>query len=290
MAKGGTPAPQTQTTTYQLSPEQRELMNLAMPGVREFAASTPQRYQGSTITPFNAQQVAGQDMVLNAAGGQGTLAQSGADASNFWLSGAGRDPSTNPGLKGAIDAATRPIMTDLMERALPGIRSTTLGTGLNAFGGSRRGLAEGRAVGDAATAIGDTGAKIVNAAYDTNVNAELKALGLLPQTQQTLLTPGLTTSGVGDTRQAMDQRLLDEQVSNFNWDQMAPFLQSKEIMSLLQGLPGGSTTSTSSGPTQPSGFTRALGGAAQGASLGSMIMPGIGTAAGGLLGGLFSFL
>jgi hypothetical protein len=61
-------------------------------------------------------------------------------------------------------------------------------------------------------------------------------------------------------------------------------------MSLLQGLPGGSTTSTSSGPTQPSGFTRALGGAAQGASLGSMIMPGIGTAAGGLLGGLFSFL
>jgi len=45
--------PQTQTTTQELSPEQRQLMNLAMPGVTQFAASVPQRYQGTTIAGFD---------------------------------------------------------------------------------------------------------------------------------------------------------------------------------------------------------------------------------------------
>ena len=43
---GGQPQQQSQTTTYQLSPEQRQLMDLAMPGVTQFAAKVPERYQG----------------------------------------------------------------------------------------------------------------------------------------------------------------------------------------------------------------------------------------------------
>jgi hypothetical protein len=93
----------------------------------------------------------------------------------------------------------------------------------------------------------------------------------------------ITTSNVGDVRQGMSQALLNQDVSNFNYDQLAPFLQSKEIMSLLTGLPGGSTTSTASGP-QKNPLTGALGGAAAGASLGSMFGPvGAGVGAGGAL-------
>lgn len=285
MSGGG--QPQTQTTTQQLSPEQRQLMQLAMPGVTEFAAKTPERYQGSTIAGFDPSQVAGQEQVLGAAGTQNALAGGGAGTTMGWLGPNALDITKQPGLQGNIDAATRPITQALTEQALPAIRSSAEQTGN--FGSSRQGVAEGLASGRASQAIGDATSKLVGDAYKTNVDAQLKALGLLPQTQAAQTTGGLTTSGVGDVRQGMAQALLGEQVGNFNYDQMAPYLQSKDIMSLLTGLPGGSTQTVATGP-QKNQLTSALGGAAAGASLGSMIAPGVGTAAGGGLGALLSFL
>lgn len=277
----------TQSTTYQLSPEQRELMGLAMPGVREFAASTPQRYSGSQVAPFNANQVSGQNQVLGATGAQQTLADNSARANNFFTSGNIWDPSANPALAGAVDAAVRPIYDNLDERVLPGIRGEAVQSGN--FGSSRQGIAEGLATREASRAAGDTASKLVQSQYDTNVNAQLKAMGLVPTIQGAQTVPGTTTSGVGDVQQAYSQALLNQDVNNFNFDQMAPFLQSKEIMALLQGLPGGTTVSTANNPTA-NPMTQALGGAATGASLGSAIMPGIGTGVGALGGALLPFL
>lgn len=277
----------TQKTTYELSPEQRELMNLAMPGVREFAASTPQRYQGSQIAGFTPEQVQGQGMALGAAGTQDRLARSAAGASEFYTGGSVWDPASNPNLRGAIDASTRPIYEGLTEKALPAIRGEAVSTGN--FGSSRQGIAEGIATREASRAAGDTASKLAQAQYETNVNAQLKAMGLLPTVQGAQVTGATTTSGVGDVRQTMNQALLGQDVSAFNFDQMAPFLQSKEIMSLLQGLPGGTTVSTANTPSA-NPWTQALGGAAAGASLGSAIMPGIGTGVGAAGGALLPFL
>lgn len=277
----------TQSTTYQLSPEQRDLLNLAMPGVRQFAASVPQRYQGSTVAGFDPSQVQGQNEVLGAAGTQGDLARSGAAANKFFTSGSIWDPASNPNLQGAIDAATRPITQNLNENILPGIRADAVTSGN--FGGSRQGVAEGIAARGASQAIGDTASKLVQNEYDTNVNAQLKALGLLPTVQGAQTAEGTTTSGVGDVRQAMNQAQLNQNVGNFNFDQYAPFLQSKDIVSLLQGLPGGTTVSTGNTP-QANPWTQALGGAAAGASLGTAIMPGIGTGVGAAGGALLPFL
>jgi len=257
--------PQTQTTTQELSPEQRQLMNLAMPGVTQFAASVPQRYQGTTIAGFDPSQVAGQEGALQSAGTQEALARGGAGTTLDWLSPNALDITKQPGLQGNIEAATRPITQALTEQALPAIRSSAEQSGN--FGSSRQGIAEGLASGRASQAIGDATSNIVSKAYGTNVDAQLKALGLLPQTTQTQTAGDLTTSNVGDVRQAMSQAQLGEQVGNFNWDQLAPFLQSKDIMSLLTGLPGGSTTTTASGP-QKNMLTSSLGGAASGAALG----------------------
>jgi hypothetical protein len=276
------PEAPTQTVTQTLSPEQRELMQLALPGVRKFAAQTPERYQGSQISPFDPAQVAGQELALQASGGQGALAGGAAGLANKLYSG---DP--NAMRAEAIDAATRPLYQKLTEQALPAVRSGAIGTG--GFGGSRQGIAEAQAIRDTQQAAGDTAAKLSADIYGTDVKAQLSALGLLPQTQQALLSPATTTSGVGDVRQAMQQGLLSQDVSNFNFDQYAPFLQSKEIFSLLQGLPGGSVTSTGSVPQQNK-LTQALGGAATGASLGSVFgAPGalIGGGAGALLPFLF---
>lgn len=284
---GGSSQQPTQKTTYELSPEQRELMGLAMPGVREFAASTPQRYQGSQVAGFTPEQTAGQGMALGAAGMQDTLARNAAGASNFYTSGSVWDPASNPNLKGAVDASVRPIYEGLTEKALPAIRNEAVTTGN--FGSSRQGIAEGIATREASRAAGDTASKLVQSQYETNVNAQLKAMGLLPTIQGAQVAGATTTSGVGDVRQAMNQAGINQDVNAFNFDQMAPFLQSKEIMSLLQGLPGGTTTSTGNVP-QANPWMQGLGGAAAGASLGTALMPGVGTAAGAGIGALLPFL
>jgi hypothetical protein len=283
---GGSSQPQSQVTTQVLSPEQRQLMDLAMPGVTQYAANVPQRYQGSTVAGFDPSQTAGQEGALQSAGTQTQLARTGAGTTAGWLDPNALDITKNPGLQGNIEAATRPITQALTEQALPAIRDSAEKTGN--FGSSRQGIAEGIASGRASQAIGDATSGIVSKAYDTNVDAQLKALGLLPSTIGTQVSGDLTTSNVGDVRQALTQAQLGEQVGNFNYDELAPFLQSKDIMSLLTGLPGGSTVSTSSGP-QKNQLTGALGGAASGAALGSMFGP-VGMAGGAAIGGLLPFI
>lgn len=284
---GGSSTQPQQKTTYELSPEQRELMNLAMPGVRDFAASVPQRYQGSTVAGFTPEQTQGQNMALGAAGTQDAVATNAARAAQFYTSGNVWDPTSNPNLQGAIDSAVRPIYSNLTEKALPAIRSGSIQTGN--FGGSRQGIAEAQAIRDTGMVAGETASKLAQGQYQTNVDAQLKAAAMTPIIQGAQTTGATTTSGVGDVRQAMDQAMLNQQVNAFNWDQTAPFLQSKEIMSLLQGLPGGTTTSTGNTP-QPNQAMQALGGAAAGASLGTAIMPGIGTGVGAAGGALLPFL
>jgi len=312
----------TQTTTYQLSPEQRQLMNLAMPGIAQFAASTPQRYQGEQVAPFTGPQQQAQEMALGAAGSQADIANK---AASLWSGIPGRlqdyqatgginvSPeqwaAAAPTLNSAITSATNPIWEGLTESALPAVRSTGLGTsGLT--GGTRQGVAEGIATGKAARAAGDVGAQMSNAElqalqnlnqqryatdvtaggqrYGQNLAALYQTLGLTPSIQATQATPAATTAAVGEQQQAMEQAKINEAMSNFNFDQYGKYLQSKDIISLLQGLPGGSNVSTASVPTQNK-FGQALGGAASGAAVGSMFGP-IGTGVGAVGGAALPFL
>lgn len=286
---GGSPTQPTQTTTQVLSPEQQQLMSLAMPGAKQFAAQVPQRYQGSQITPFNANETAGQQGVISSLPDIAQTGQNAAKSNNFYTGGDIWNPASNPNLQGAIDASVRPIYQNLTEKALPAIRQDAVSTGN--FGGSRQGIAEGQAVRDASVAAGDTASKLAQSQYDTNINAQLKAEALAPSVQQGLTAAGTVQSGVGDVQRALTQAQLGEKVGQFNWDQYAPFLQSKDIMSLLQGLPGGSTVATGNTPTSAMpGMTSALSGAASGAALGSALFPGVGTAVGAGAGALLPFL
>lgn len=288
------PVPQYQTsesrTTQELSPEQRQVLNLALPGVMSFGASVPQRYQGSTIAGFDPSQTAGQNMALGAAGEQNRLAGNASRASDFWTSDAPWRPENNPALAGSITAATRPITEQLTESTLPALRSGAVASGN--FGSSRQGLAEGMASREASRAVGDTASKLVNQNYQTNVDAQLRAMGMLPQLQAAQTQGAQTTSAVGDVRQALEQARLGETVGNFTYDQYAPYLQSRELLSFLQGLPGGSTVASGrseASTPQSNPLTSALGGAASGAAMGSMFGPW-GTGIGALLGGGLSFL
>jgi hypothetical protein len=124
--------------------------------------------------------------------------------------------------------------------------------------------------------------------YGQNLSAIYQMLGLTPTLQGAAVAPAGTQAAVGDTQQAMNQANIDAAMKAFQFDQMAPYLQSKDILSLIQGIPGGTTTSTANVP-QANPFTQSLGGALSGASLGSMFGP-VGAGAGALGGAVLPFL
>lgn len=287
MAKGAPPQ-QVQSSTTQISPEAQKIFNLAFPKMEAFAGSVPERYNGTGIAGFDPNQVAGQEAVLGATPTQQSIVQGGANTSNFWTGDNVWDPANNTQLQAGVDAVTRPISQAYTNDFLPAVRSEAIRTG--GLGGSRQGVHEAVGAEKAGRAMGDAAARFVGDQYSTNVNAQLKALGLLPQTAQAQTIPGVTQSGVGDVRQAQEQARLNETISQFNYDELAPWLQAKELLSVIPGMPGATTTSTANNPPQPSGMARALGGAATGAALGGALVPGMGHLAGGGIGALLPFL
>jgi hypothetical protein len=203
--------------------------------------------------------------------------------------------SADPAMSSYIEAAQRPLYQNLTEQVLPNVRGGAVTAG--GFGGSRQGIAEGLAAGKTAQAAGDVGATIAGqqygtnvgalqnryntnisadqARYATNVGAEQNRLDLMqrakqgditaltqllaltPTVQQSQVQPAITTSAVGDIQQQQNQAQLGSQIAGFNYDQLAPFLQSKELLSLLQGMPGGTTTNTGSVPPTNTGASGA---------------------------------
>lgn len=128
--------------------------------------------------------------------------------------------------------------------------------------------------------------------YGTNNDVALRSLGMIPQLTQPMvsnaLLPGQIEAGIGEQQRAMEQAQINAQVSGYNYDQLAPFLQAKDIMSLAMGFPGQTTTATGNVP-QANPWMQSLGGAATGAAIGSAF-PVVGTGLGAVGGALLPWL
>lgn len=184
----------TKSTTKQvLSPEQRQLLNLALPAVKEIAANPPQQFPGSAIAPFTQVQQQAQSEAVGTAenflkpfasstvaknealqgstiptgvGGLGNLVAGLGPAGStrdFFLSGGAIDPNANPFLAQSADAAIRPIVDNLLQRELPAIRRGAGAAGQ--VGSSRQGIAEGLAINDANRRAGDITSRIFSDAF-----------------------------------------------------------------------------------------------------------------------------
>lgn len=296
------------TTTQELSPEQRALIEPVIPIAQRYLKKPPTMFPGTGITPFNQQQLQAQQMTMDAAnsmipemnripqqfnnifaattGGANKATgqvdnmikrtQPGLD---FLTSGRVLHPGSNPALRGAIDAATRPAVDAFNEQVLPGITQDSLGMG--GFGGTRQGIAEGIAGGKLQQTVADTGASMANTNYQAGLQAMLGGLNTSTQQQQNVLAGGqlglnaqqaaaqmLTNKGgimsqmllpaqlkesVGRQKQAMDQQILTEKVQRFTNEQMIPFAVAQDVAAMAFGMPGGTTKSTSTQPGNPMG-------------------------------------
>lgn len=289
---GKQPKNVTQTNTVQLSPEQNELFNLALPYIKDYAKDPADIYRGKTIADFNANEVLAQQKALQAGNAGAQIGDSVKQASQFLLNPDILSPDSNPWLQQHGDAITQTMTRNLTESILPQIRSgATAAGGAYSGGSSREGIAQGLAIGRTGDAIGNNLTDLYSRAYTSGLSAMGGAINSSPTAQAAQLFGPSVMSQVGAQQRAMEQAKLDEAARLFLLEEQLPFLTAGDIMSLMQSMPGGAGVSTVSGATpsrsRASGF---LGGAATGAALGSALLPGPGTAIGAGAGALMSLL
>ena len=293
---GSSPAPvqsSTTTTTQELSPEQKQLLGLAIPVAEDFVANPPQLFPGDTIVPQNQTELGAQQGALGFAQNQlPQITAAPTQGLQFLSSGDALLPGTNPALQAATDAAVRPLTQAFEQNILPSIRNDAVQSGQ--FGSSRQGIAEGIASQSLLQGVGDVSATLQNQAFQNAMDNMTRSLAFAPGVAGLGLLPFDVQSQVGAQQRGFEQALLNEEVSRFAAEQLIPFQAAQAAAGLAFGMPGGSTISQSIGPgaAQAGGnpFMSGLGGAASGAALGSMVSPGIGTGVGAVLGGLGGFL
>lgn len=259
------------TTTQNLTPEQQGLVNLAYPNAQAFAASNPTLPGAAGVAGFDPLQTQGQEAVVGSTGKMQGIVDTAGGTNQRIASGEFLDPGSNPVVQNAVKAATDPIYQDLRENVIPGQQATAAsGSGVN-YGGSREGIAEGRATIGAQRAAGQAGANIMNTALGQGLAATNQAISQAPATAAAEAIPGATTEAVGAQRQAQQQQVID--ASNAaNWfQQILPLLKAQQLVGLAAGTPGGSTTAVGQGTQDPGLASTLIGGA---------------SAAGGLAGGL----
>lgn len=243
----GQPKNTTTTTKVELTPQQNELLDLALPGLRDFAGAnlTPRTATGTA--PFNPQQVQGQEAALAAAGGQQDLANKAATTNSFLL-GDVLKPESNPALQDYIDAAVRPITERYTEVTRPDIASEA--TRVGQLGSSKHGVLEARGQRDYLRQVADTTAGITSNAYGQGLEALTKGLALVPQTTVNLAQPASTISAVGDVRQsqAINDSLAQEALLREN--ELLPFTQAQSILGSVNSIPGAGATVSQPLPQQ----------------------------------------
>lgn len=211
-----------------------------------YQAPTPRAYEGPTIAPFSPNEVWAQQGLTKQAGGVlPEIADYSTQAFNWGLKNL-PNPETNPYVASTAAAAARPITENLMNVALPELRSIAVGAG--GRGGTRESLASGLATGQAAKAVGDVSTGIYNNAYNTGLQAWQNILGMAPMIQQLQLTPSMVLGDVGAQQRAMEQAKLDEEANKYYYNTAMPWNVLNEYANTVRGPLGGTGYSTVEAP------------------------------------------
>lgn len=286
----------TSTTTQQLSPEQQKILGMVTPIFQNYLKGGTQGlkgmvYPGSTVAPMSGnEQLANSMLKEQALGPLQTSANTALGGLDFLTSGKALDPNTNPGLRGTIDAAVRPLTEQFAQSIMPQIRGDMVLSG--GYGSNRQGIETANAAGQLERQIGDTSANIAFQGYNAGLDAQGRALLAQPGVMSAAQMPGSTISSIGAQERGFDQSMINDEMQRYYNEQFFPLMIAQQIAGTAFGYPGGSTQAMVQGAgSGGSTASNALGGAIGGASVGTAISPGWGTAAGAGIGailGLFS--
>ncbi|MCU0810606.1 MAG: hypothetical protein MUE59_06150 [Thiobacillaceae bacterium] len=185
------------------------------------------------------------------------------------------DVANNPYVNQMLQGQAGLVSGQLMREWLPAIRSGASLAGQ--YGGSRQGVAEGVAIGEAAKALSNAAAQTQLGAYDQGLAAQKSALAFLPQQAQLGMLPAQLYGQVGGQEQAYGQQYIDDAMARYNYALQEPWNRLNLQNSIYSNVPWGQSATTKnsggSASTGSSGAAGALGGALTGYSLGSAIAP-----------------
>jgi len=255
-----------------------------------YKAGVPDYYAGPTVAPFDpSQQAAQRDILGYAMGPRSEGMQFGAESA-LGRSLAGDTPFSTGQmsdlLAGRVPMGEGTPYTDMMTvfgnqarnqllgNVLPGIRSAMVEA--QPGGSSVANNIQAKAIAAANQQMINKAAEMYGGAYDRAQAMRMPAAELGVQQQQygmgaypTIMGAPLSMYGavrdVGDARQAMNQRAIEQDVQRYMYDAQAPQNALQNYMSMISGDYGGSTTAPG-----PSGLDTI----GKLASIASVFMPG----------------
>lgn len=294
--KGGEAAPSNTTTQQVYSPEEQAARNRLMAEAEAIygqqKAAAAGQYPGARPVAPGAETLQAQNMMTaSATGAQTQMAGDLARATSFGLNDV-LYPGSNPALQATIDTATRQIGEAYTDPGgvLSNIRSN-FASGAPSGQSSREGIAMGVAGRGYLNAIGDVTGKIASAGYGQGLDFMGKTMALAPTNMQAQNMPATSLSAVGAQKDLQRQAEEDYEAAGREWKISAPSAAMQPYTNAIMGLSNPATVSTGTPATAGRNSMAPVGMAMQGAALGSMIMPGMGTAIGagaGLLLGMFA--
>ena len=242
MGGGGQSVPTSSTTTQQLSPEQRAIIEPLIPIVTEFGQTPLEPFGPSLVPGFNPSELQAQNI---ARGTAGNVAQDVGQANvfaNFLQSPQALDPATNPALQSNINAAIRPLQETFAQTILPNIRSAEVLTGQ--VGGSRGKLAEQGAANTLLRQVGETSSGIVGQNFSDILKLGGQSLFAQPDLATASLLPAQIIAGIGGGERGLTTAQLQEQAQRFGAEQLKAFAPAQAAIETAIGIPGGTTTTT----------------------------------------------
>jgi hypothetical protein len=265
---GGGRTSQTQTQTTNLPEGQQRNVDTLLSGALDFFNSGGRSFfPGDINADFNPNQIAGQNALVNFAGGLGTdLSTEAINANRFFMDINNLDPTNVPGFQGSVDDITRGFTQNLTENILPNVRGG--GTATGQFGGSATGIGEALAVERSNAGLSDSLSNLTFQSYLSGLDSFNQALNRAPQMFGLGAAPGTLVGQVGDIQQGQAQREIDADVARHNFGQNEPIAMLELLRSLTgqSGEFGGTTTGTVS-QSGGGGIGNILGGALSLASL-----------------------
>lgn len=283
MSKGGAKN-QTSTTTTEPPKYLQPFLQQGMQGAQGiYNQGAQQYYPGQTVVGFSPE-------TEQALGMQTQRAQSGSP-----LMGAANNYATgilNGGPAATFGGASNPALDAMFNKAA----SSTQGRLQSEFAGGGRNLDAAQPA--RAEELGNLATGIYGGAYESerdrqaaeqgqNRAQQFGVLGLAPGMAQSDYNDADRLAQVGQTREDLTGRQMQDSASRFDFNQNAPGAALDQYLGRLQGYPGGVGSSTT--PIYRNQMAGALGGAGMGQQIGSGF-GGNGGAWGAGIGGLLGYL
>lgn len=235
-------------------------------------AATPQQYYpGSTVVPFSGQTENALSSIENRARTGSPIQDAG--QAEYLKTIQGGYLNNNPYLDAQYNRAVRPITENYLKAVAPGIMGDA-STGGRYGSGLYRSL-QGTAQDNLGRTLGEFGTDIYGKAYESERGRQNEAIKGAPDYAMKDYQDAQALLGVGNQREALAGRQLQDLVNRWNFSQESPWSTLGNYNSLVQGDYGRTqqTTQPIFGSEQPN-LLQQLGGAGGGLGLLGMGLKG----------------